>query len=98
MAVPATGGLSLAPYVSVAIAQAGVAGVVTYTIGQICKQYLANGASWGQDGPKTAIKTILNSLDEASILHRVKSELEERLGQSLPDPSTKTAPNPKNGT
>ena len=91
LAAPATGGLSLAPYVSVAIAQAGVAGVATYAIGQICKQYLANGASWGKDGPKMAIKTILNSLDEASILHRVKSELEERLSQSRSDPSPKTA-------
>ena len=88
IAVPVTGGLSLAPYVSVAIAQAGVAGVATYAIGQICKQYLANGASWGKDGPKTAIKTILNSLDEASILHRVKSELEERLAQSGSGPSS----------
>lgn len=90
LAAPATGGISLAPYVSVAMVQAGVAGVATYAIGQICKQYLANGASWGKDGPKTAIKTILNSLDEASILHRVKSELEERLGQSHSDSSPQT--------
>ncbi|MEM9214304.1 MAG: GTP-binding protein [Cyanobacteria bacterium P01_F01_bin.150] len=90
LAAPATGGLSLAPYVSVAIAQAGVAGVATYAIGQICKQYLANGASWGKDGPKASIKTILNSLDEASILHRVKSELEERLRQSPAGSSPKS--------
>ncbi|NET49824.1 MAG: DUF697 domain-containing protein, partial [Merismopedia sp. SIO2A8] len=79
LAAPVTGGLSLAPYVSVAIAQAGVAGVSTYIIGQISKTYLANGASWGEQSPKATIKAILNSLDETSLLYRVKHELEARL-------------------
>ncbi|MGB3138285.1 MAG: GTP-binding protein, partial [Nodosilinea sp.] len=40
----ATGGLALAPYVPVALAQGGVAGLATYGIGQITKTYLTNGA------------------------------------------------------
>ncbi|MEM7760263.1 MAG: GTP-binding protein, partial [Cyanobacteria bacterium P01_A01_bin.40] len=48
LTIPATGGLSLAPYLSVAIAQGGVAGVSSYAIGQVTKTYLANGASWGE--------------------------------------------------
>ncbi|OKH25280.1 GTP-binding protein [Hydrococcus rivularis NIES-593] len=76
---PATGGASLAPYLSVAITQAGVAGVACYAIGQVTKTYLANGASWGPDGPKAVVKSILNSLDEASILNRIKWELSAKL-------------------
>ncbi|MGB3492321.1 MAG: GTP-binding protein [Elainellaceae cyanobacterium] len=79
VSVPATGGLALAPYLSVAVTQAGVAGVSTYGIGQIAKAYLANGASWGAKGPKAAVSEILASLDETTILNRVKYELQERL-------------------
>ncbi|MBE9181936.1 GTP-binding protein [Oculatella sp. LEGE 06141] len=79
VSAPATGGLSLAPYLSVALTQAGVAGVSSYGIGQVAKVYLANGASWGPDGPKAVISRILATLDEASILSRVREELKARL-------------------
>jgi small GTP-binding protein len=79
LSAPATGGISLAPYVSVALTQAGVAGVSSYAIGQVTKSYLANGASWGPDGPKAVVTRILSSLDEASILNRIKGELEAKL-------------------
>ncbi len=75
LSAPVTGGMSLAPYVSVAISQAAIAGVSSYAIGQVTKTYLANGASWGPDGPKTVVQTILDSLDEKSIINRIKSEL-----------------------
>lgn len=79
ISAPMTGGLSLLPYVSVAMTQAAVAGVSTYIIGQVAKTYLANGASWGPEGPKTVIHQILESLDESSILNRIKDELRARL-------------------
>jgi GTP-binding protein Era len=79
LSVPVTGGITLAPYVSVAIAQAGIAGVSSYAIGQVTKTYLANDASWGPDGPKTVVQTILDSLDEKSIINRIKSELKAKL-------------------
>jgi small GTP-binding protein len=79
LSAPATGGASLAPYLSVAITQAGVAGVACYAIAQVTKTYLANGASWGPDGPKAVVKSILNSLDETSILNRIKWELSAKL-------------------
>jgi GTPase len=79
LTIPATGGLSLAPYLSVAIAQGGVAGVSSYVIGQVTKIYLANGASWGEQSPKTVVQKILDSLDEESILNRIKSELRDKL-------------------
>ena len=79
LTIPITGGLSLAPYLSVAIAQASVAGVSSYAIGQVTKTYLANGASWGEQSPKAVVQKILDSLDEASILSRIKSELKTKL-------------------
>ncbi|MBG1267094.1 GTP-binding protein [Nostoc sp. WHI] len=71
----ATAGAALGPYISVAITQAGVAGVSSYGIGQVTKVYLANGATWGPDGPKAVINRILANLDETSILNRIKDEL-----------------------
>ncbi len=89
LSVPATGGMSLAPYLSVAMTQAGVAGVSTYAIGQVTKFYLANGASWGPDSPKTIVSRILSSLDETSILNRIKGELEAKLGRQRLDLKTR---------
>lgn len=79
LSTPATGGAAIGPYISVALTQAGVAGVSSYGIGQITKAYLANGASWGPDGPKAVVNKILASLDEASILNRIKDELRSKL-------------------
>lgn len=79
LATPATGGLALGPYLSVAVTQAAIAGVSSYGIGQVTKAYLANGASWGDDGPKAVVSKILASLDEDSILNRIKDELRAKL-------------------
>lgn len=79
LAAPATGGVSLGAYLSIAVTQAGVAGVSTYAIGQVTKAYLANGASWGPEGPKAVVTRILASLDEASILSRIKDELRAKV-------------------
>lgn len=89
LSAPATGGASLAAYASVALTQAGVAGVSSYGIGQVTKAYLANGASWGADGPKAVVTRILASLDEASILNRIKDELRAKidLNRRSPQPA-----------
>lgn len=79
LAIPVTGGISLVPYLSVAVTQAAVAGVSSYGIGQVIKAYLVNGASWGDDGPKAVVSKILASLDESSILNRIKEELKAKL-------------------
>ncbi len=77
--IPLTGGGTIAPYLSVAITQAAITGVATYAIGQVTKLYLSNGASWGPDSPKTVVSQILASLDEKSILHRIKAELKAKI-------------------
>ncbi|MEO0854905.1 MAG: YcjF family protein, partial [Cyanobacteria bacterium J06648_11] len=90
-AAPVTGGLSLGAYASVALTQAAVAGGSCYAIGRATKHYLANGASWGKMGPKAAIAEILDSMDDASIVARIKDELRETL-QSQLDPESKPEP------
>jgi hypothetical protein len=76
-----TGGLSLAPYVPVALTQGAIAGLACYAVGHIAREYLANGASWGEDSPQEVIARILDSLDETSILTRIKHELQFRLNR-----------------
>ncbi|MDP5016608.1 MAG: GTP-binding protein [Dolichospermum sp.] len=71
----ATAGMTIGPYLSIAITQAGVAGVSSYGIGQVTKSYLAKGATWGPDGPKAVVSQILSTLNETSILNRIKDEL-----------------------
>ncbi|MEO1377071.1 MAG: GTP-binding protein [Cyanobacteria bacterium J06635_10] len=83
ISAPATGGATLGPYVSVALTQAGVAGVSSYGIGQVTKAYLRAGATWGPDGPKVVIGKILANLDESSILNRIKNELQIKLKKSV---------------
>jgi len=80
LSATATGGATVGAYLSVAVTQAAVAGVSSYGIGQVTKVYLANGASWGTESPKAVVSRILESLDEASILNRIKGEIATKLG------------------
>jgi GTPase len=83
LATTATGGASLVPYASVALTQAAIAGVSTYGIGQVTKQYLANGASWGANSPKVVVQEILAAIDQDYILGRIKTELQARIQPSV---------------
>jgi GTPase len=83
LATAATGGASLVPYASVALTQAAIAGVSTYGIGQVTKQYLANGASWGPNSPKVVVQEILAAIDQDYILGRIKTELQSRIQPSM---------------
>jgi GTPase len=84
LSAPVTGGASLVPYVSVAVSQGAVAGVSSYGIGQIAKHYLANGSSWGPNSPKTIVQEILASMDQTTILNRIKAELGAKLRATAP--------------
>ncbi len=72
-----TGGLS-------AVVTGGAQGVVayysTYVVGRAAERYLANGRSWGEAGPKLAVKEILDSLDRDSIVEQAKADIRARLG------------------
>ncbi len=82
LATPVTAGIALSAYGPVALTQAAIAGISTYTLGQITRTYLANGATWGPAGPKAMVLEILMNLDEASILHRIRAELQAKLNHS----------------
>jgi len=74
-----TGGLS-------AVVTGGAQGVVayysTYVVGRAAERYLANGKSWGDAGPKLAIREILDSLDRESIVDQAKADIRARLGST----------------
>lgn len=74
-----TGGLS-------AIVTGGAQGVVayysTYVVGRAAEQYLANGKSWGEAGPRLAIREILDSLDRETIVDQAKADIRSRLGKN----------------
>lgn len=71
-----TGGLS-------AVVTGGAQGVVayysTYVVGRAAERYLANGKSWGEAGPKAAVREILDSLDRESIIDQAKADIRTRL-------------------
>ncbi|WP_298616006.1 GTP-binding protein [uncultured Thermosynechococcus sp.] len=79
LATPMSGGIALGPYLSVAMTQAGIAGLSSYTVGQVAKTYFANGAGWGPAGPKTVVQQILSQLDQRHILNRLKLEIQQQL-------------------
>ncbi|MGY2879409.1 GTPase [Thermostichus sp. MS-CIW-25] len=78
------GGFSLGAYGSVALTQAVLAGFSCYAIGESARRYLAQGASWGPEGPKAAIAQILADLDEASITARLREEIRHKIGFAFP--------------
>lgn len=66
-------------YTGSAIAQAGIAGYGTYTVGQAAQIYLEQGCSWGPMGPSTVIQDILNQVEPDTILYRLRQELGQQL-------------------
>ncbi|BAW97103.1 GTP binding protein [[Synechococcus] sp. NIES-970] len=79
VSLPLAGGLSAVPYLSVAVTQGAIAGLTTQIIGKSTQAYLANGGSWGDSDPKVVVKNIIDSLDQDSILHRLRQELTAKL-------------------
>jgi small GTP-binding protein len=74
-----TAGLST---VVTAGAQGAIAYYSTYVVGQIAAEYLAQGKSWGDGGPKTVVQEILDNLDRDTVLREAKKEIQVRLGLS----------------
>jgi len=61
-------------------AQGAVAYYSTYIVGVAAEQYLAQGKSWGEAGPKYVVRTILDALDRDSIMEQAKQDIKKRLG------------------
>lgn len=71
-----TGGLSA---IVTGGAQGAVAYYSTFVVGRAAEQYLVNGKSWGDAGPKLAVREILNSIDRDSIIEQAKADIRARL-------------------
>ena len=61
-------------------AQGAIAWYSTYLVGKAAAEYLAQGKSWGEGGPKHVVQQILESLDRDTVLRDAKREIQARLG------------------
>ncbi len=73
-----TGGMSVAV---TAGAQGAIAYYSTMVVGKVAEAYLRKGKSWGEGGPKTVVREILDSLDRDSILEQAKADIRRKLKQ-----------------
>lgn len=67
-----TGGIST---VITGAAQGAVAWYSTLVVGRVAEEWLVNGKSWGEAGPKLTVARILESLDRDSILREAREEI-----------------------
>ncbi len=66
---------SVGALASVAIAQAGIAGYGSYSVGRAAQVYLENGCTWGSQGANTVIRDILSQVDRNTIIYRLRQDL-----------------------
>jgi len=71
-----TGGLSVTV---TGLAQGALAYYATTLVGQSAEQYLRNGKSWGDGGPKQTVRKIVDSLDRDSILSDARDQILQHL-------------------
>lgn len=60
-------------------AQGALAWYATALVGRAAEKYLVAGKSWGEHGPKTVVRGIVESLDRDSILREARGEILRRL-------------------
>lgn len=62
-----------------AVPQGLAAGYGSYIVGQASKFYLQHGASWGDAGPKTVVRRILDSAEKDSIMEKLRDEIGSKI-------------------
>lgn len=75
-----TGGIST---VLTAATQGAVAWYSTLVVGRVAEQWLANGKSWGDAGPKLTVQQILDSLDRDSVVAEARDEIHTYLRKKI---------------
>lgn len=60
-------------------AQGAVAYYATFVVGKVAEQYLVQGKSWGEGGPKEVVGQILDSIDRDSILSQARDDIRSHL-------------------
>ncbi|MBT9311104.1 GTP-binding protein [Leptothoe kymatousa] len=82
------GASGLTAYAGAMGAQAAAAGYGTYAVGQAARIYLEQGCSWGPQGIKTLMRTIVDNAKDDSALERLQTEVrqsvEEQYKQKQP--------------
>lgn len=72
---------ALTAFASAAAAQGAIAGYGAYAVGQVAKEYLKQGCSWGPLGPSTVICEILSQVEPNTVIYRLRQELGKQLGE-----------------
>ena len=62
-----------------ALPQGLAAGYGSYIVGQAAKFYLEHGASWGDAGPKTVVRRILENAEKNSVLEKLRDEVKRTI-------------------
>lgn len=71
------GSAGLTAYAGAMGAQAAAAGYGTYAVGQAARVYLEQGCSWGPQGIKTLMQTVVNNAKTDSVLERLQHEVRQ---------------------
>jgi hypothetical protein len=80
IAFPALKGLTLGMgTLLTALPQGAIAGYTAYIVGQAAKSYFEQGASWSEEGPKAVVARILETTDKASIIDKLKEEIQRKI-------------------
>ena len=66
---------ALPGYLGGGVIQGAIAGYGAYMVGKAAQTYLAAGCTWGQFGANTAIREILDRIDDETIISRLRDEL-----------------------
>lgn len=64
-------------------AQGAVAWYATHVVGKAARRYFAAGGSWGEDGPKRVVESILEEVDRDSLLDEARDAIRGRLRQVI---------------
>ena len=70
---------AITAYAGTAAAQGAIAGYGAYAVGQVAKEYLKGGCTWGPLGPSTVIQDILKGVEPNTIIYRLRQELGQQL-------------------
>jgi uncharacterized protein len=65
-----------AAFGGVGLVQGAAAGFGGYRVGLAAVAYLEQGCTWGEQGASTVIRQILSQVDHATVLHRLRQELQ----------------------
>ncbi|ESA36809.1 small gtp-binding protein [Leptolyngbya sp. Heron Island J] len=75
------GSAGLTAYAGAMGAQAAAAGYGTYAVGQAARVYLEQGCSWGPQGIKTLMQTIVDNAKTDSVLERLQQEVRQSVAK-----------------